>query len=198
MEIKKLNLYLFNKVSDFFKAGILIALVVLTVQESRTIAKVFPIPCRIEVASKVDKDKVAVERSLTYLGYATTSNDIVDGMVVGAKRLREYKVSSRVIKNPPLLVTALAHSESGMKLSAVSSKGYSGILQTPGRQTTKKYADVDVLHGCRILEEKLEDPQSKGDLRTALAMYKGGLNKQAFKQADEVLALYSKLKSIPV
>jgi soluble lytic murein transglycosylase-like protein len=94
----------------------------------------------------------------------------------------------------PKLIVALMKTESDFNENAVGPKNrtkirYKGILQTP---TTSNYTDVDILHGVRILEEKLKI--SNNDLPKALALYKGGDNKVARKQANEVLKIYKSLQ----
>jgi soluble lytic murein transglycosylase-like protein len=104
--------------------------------------------------------------------------------------------AAQAIRVQPEFVAVLIFTESRFNMRAVSSKGYKGLLQTP--MASKTYADVDVLYGCRILEEKMKDPRAKRngqvDMRTVLALYKGGYNKMAFKQADEVLTVYKRLQ----
>jgi len=95
----------------------------------------------------------------------------------------------------PKLITSLMKTESNFNTEALgppnrTSIRYKGLMQTP--TATFKFSDVDTLHGARILKEKLEITDQ--DLRKALALYKGGLNPVAFRQADQVLALYSNLQ----
>jgi soluble lytic murein transglycosylase-like protein len=103
--------------------------------------------------------------------------------------LAVHKASQSTGINPYLLV-ALTKTESRFNYSAKSPKNYKGLLQTPW--ASMKWADVDILHGARILEDKLRI--SKGNMEHALALYKGGDNKQAHKQAKEVLVVYRFLK----
>ena len=62
-------------------------------------------------------------------------------------------------------------------------------MQTP--IATKQWQDVDILIGCKILEEKIG--YAKGDIRLALALYKGGNNPMAKRQAEQVINLYRSL-----
>jgi len=62
-------------------------------------------------------------------------------------------------------------------------------MQTP--VATLEFSDVDTLHGARILKQKLEI--SNNNLRKALALYKGGNNPTAYRQADQVLSVYMNL-----
>lgn len=94
----------------------------------------------------------------------------------------------------PKLITALMYTESNFNKKAIGPENwtgirYKGLMQTP---TATYYSDVDTLHGSRILKEKLS--MANHDLRTALAMYKGGKNPMAFKQADEVLTVFRRLQ----
>lgn len=87
------------------------------------------------------------------------------------------------------LFVALMYTESSFKADAVSSKGYKGLLQTP--TATFKYAEVDVMHGAMILQDKLD--QTHGNLLDALALYKGGNNPAAKKYASQTYSLYVRL-----
>jgi hypothetical protein len=92
------------------------------------------------------------------------------------------------------LITSLMYTESNFKINAVGPQNwtnirYKGLMQTP---SATWFSDVDTLHGARILKQKLE--YTDNNLRVALACYKGGKNPTAFRQADQVLKLYSKLQ----
>ena len=89
----------------------------------------------------------------------------------------------------PELLVALMKTESGFNYQAVSSKGYKGLMQTPS--ATFKWASVDTLYGAEILKEKLK--YSNGDLKLALALYKGGNNELAHKYAKETMRIYKNL-----
>jgi soluble lytic murein transglycosylase-like protein len=89
----------------------------------------------------------------------------------------------------PELIVALMKTESEFNYKAISSKGYKGLMQTPW--ATFKWASVDTLHGAEILREKLR--YSRGDLKLALALYKGGNNEAARGYAIETFALYRSL-----
>jgi soluble lytic murein transglycosylase-like protein len=97
---------------------------------------------------------------------------------------------SKITKLNPTLIVALMYTESEFKYNAVSNKGYKGLMQTPW--ATKEYADVDILYGCRILNEKLLI--ADGDMLFALALYKGGNNPEAKKYARQTMNLYMKIK----
>jgi len=64
-----------------------------------------------------------------------------------------------------------------------------GLMQTPWAST--KWPDVDILLGVRILEEKLRI--ANNNLPLALALYKGGDNRLAHRQAGETLRIYQDL-----
>lgn len=95
--------------------------------------------------------------------------------------------------NPKILVS-LMYTESRFDHKAIGPKNrtnirYKGIMQTP---TATHFADVDVMHGAKILQEKLK--RSKGDVQLALAYYKGGNNPVAHKQAKQVMSIFYKLQ----
>ena len=89
----------------------------------------------------------------------------------------------------PELLVALMKTESEFDYKAVSNKGYKGLMQTPS--ATLKWASVDTLYGAEILKEKLK--YSNGDLKLALALYKGGDNELAHKYAKETIRIYKNL-----
>jgi hypothetical protein len=94
----------------------------------------------------------------------------------------------------PKLITALMKTESNFNKDALGPQNrtsirYKGLMQTP---SMSGFVDADVLHGVRILEQKLKS--TNYDVRKALALYKGGDNDVGRKQADTVLALYHKLQ----
>jgi len=97
------------------------------------------------------------------------------------------KVSNREIS--PALIVSLMDTESGFNKDAVSSRGYRGLMQTPW--ASAKWPDVDILLGVRILEEKLRI--ANNNLPFALALYKGGDNRLAHRQAGKTLRIYQDL-----
>jgi len=97
------------------------------------------------------------------------------------------ELASEQTKINSILLACLLQTESGFNPKAVSPKNYKGLMQTP--TATFKWSDVDILHGARILEEKLR--LTRGDIVLALALYKGGNNPMAKRQANQVLALYN-------
>jgi soluble lytic murein transglycosylase-like protein len=86
------------------------------------------------------------------------------------------------------LLICLMKTESNFNKHAISYKFYKGLMQTP---EYSGYIDIDILWGARILQEKLK--MTKYDLRKALALYKGGNNRLAWKQASEVLNLWKRV-----
>jgi len=103
---------------------------------------------------------------------------------------RSIKLASRETGIPELLIFSLMKTESSFRRNAVSKKNYKGLMQTP--KATFDYAEVDVLYGAMILKEKLR--LANNDLKLALALYKGGNNKLAHKQAAEVIEIYDSYK----
>lgn len=94
----------------------------------------------------------------------------------------------------PKLIIALMYTESGFNKNAIGPKNrtnirYKGLMQTPN---ATHFSDVDTLYGARILREKLKITNQ--DLREALALYKGGRNSLARRQADHVLKIYKQLQ----
>jgi hypothetical protein len=115
------------------------------------------------------------------------------------KKIPEYANSIYIAHQStgisPKLITSLMKTESNFNIDAIGPPNrtkirYKSLMQTP---TATWFSDVDTLHGARILKEKLEI--TNHDLRKALALYKGGDNPVAFRQADMVLALYQKLQN---
>ena len=90
-----------------------------------------------------------------------------------------------------VLLVCLLYTESNFDTTAKSKKGYLGIAQT--KPATMIYPEVDILHGAMVLKDKLRI--TNGDLLEALMLYKGGRNKEAKKQAKEVLILYDKVNT---
>jgi len=86
------------------------------------------------------------------------------------------------------LIICLMKTESNFNKHAISYKFYKGLMQTPGYSG---YIDIDILWGARILQEKLK--MTHYDLRKALALYKGGNNRLARRQASEVINLWKRV-----
>jgi soluble lytic murein transglycosylase-like protein len=103
---------------------------------------------------------------------------------------KAIKVSSVATGISELLLVCLMKTESEFVFNCTSPKAYKGLMQTP--KATMSDADLDTLIGAKILTEKLN--QAKGDISLALALYKGGNNKQAHQQAKAVLTLYAKVQ----
>lgn len=116
---------------------------------------------------------------------------VLNSLKCPEKKLKEVaqaiEIASKQTKLNPILLACLLQTESGFNQNAVSPKNYKGLMQTP--TATFKWTDVDILHGARILEEKLKI--TKGDITLALTLYKGGNNPVAKKQAHQVIALYN-------
>lgn len=142
---------------------------------------VYPIPVKIVESEKVDEKRIKMEKTLIRLGCpSSTTRQMAIAILEGSGK----------INVDPHLIAALIRTESDFDKSAVSSKGYKGLMQTP--VATKEWEDVDVLIGCKILEEKLK--YAKGDLQLALALYKGGNNPEAHRLAKKVIELYKEIK----
>ena len=103
-----------------------------------------------------------------------------------AKCVKIAKISSGFDEE---LIIALMKTESDFKTTAISVKHYKGLMQTPW--ASFEYPEVDTLYGVKILEEKLRS--TKGNLIKALALYKGGNNQVARREAKVTYELYKKL-----
>ena len=143
-------------------------------------------PCNVNIANGNEKSQqinLDIERKLSKLGYSKQK-------ISGLKNA--VKVASTETNISPSLLIAIEHTESQGNPHAISPKGYKGLMQTP--TATFEFMDVDMLHGARILQQKLQE--SHGDLITALALYKGGRSQQAYQQAAQCYNLYQKIKNI--
>ena len=149
-------------------------------EASRQLQTKLPIPFVIIEKSINDPRFNELKEVLLKLGCPSkNANKMTTAVLEGADK----------ISIDPKLIAALIRTESDFDKKAVSEKGYKGLMQTP--IATHQWEDVDVLIGCRILEEKIG--YAKGDIRLALALYKGGNNPMARKQAEQVITLYRSL-----
>jgi soluble lytic murein transglycosylase-like protein len=121
-----------------------------------------------------------IEKNLEYLGAPKSKVDDLTQAV---------KIASDSTNLKEELIVAIIKTESNFKNHAVSYKKYKGLMQTP--TATFIYSDVDVLHGARILKDKLRI--TNGNLLQALTLYKGGNNSIARRYAIETLDLYKDL-----
>lgn len=100
---------------------------------------------------------------------------------------------SAVVSNiDPLLWTCNIQCESEFKIAAKSKKGYQGLGQTPKAVGRTGYELADLTYAACVYQEKVKI--AKGDTKLAWALYKGGNNPAAKKEADKVFVLYRKLK----
>lgn len=188
---KQLLMEIFGSAWTAAKVVLVLCTFYLIVYTAQTYHGNLPIPVKMaDVTTAGSPGNTILTKALDHLKCPQDKrNAITEGVLKGAA----------TIGVDPILILALLYTESNFNLRAVSPKGYRGLMQTPS--ATMAYADVDILHGARILEEKMKSPAAKGvngkvDMRKALAMYKGGLNPAAFRYADETLALHRKLTSI--
>ncbi len=147
---------------------------------------IVPIPVKIEtpvseselIKSEIRKDLIALNAPINKI------SQITEAVYIAHKCTGiDYK-----------LIIALMKTESNFNENAIGPKNrtkirYKGLMQTP---TMSSFNDVDVLHGARILEQKLKI--ANNDLQLALALYKGGNNSIAHKQAKNVIEIYNSLK----
>ena len=129
-------------------------------------------------------EKIEVKQQTSQL------ENILSNLKCPTRKIKEVanalELASEQTNINPILLACLLQTESGFNPKAVSEKNYKGLMQT--ETATFKWADVDILHGARVLEEKLRI--AKGNIVLALALYKGGNNPMAKRQANQVLALY--------
>jgi len=92
----------------------------------------------------------------------------------------------------PLLWACNIQTESEFKITAVSKKGYKGLGQTPQAKMKTGYELADLTYAACVYQEKVRI--AEGDKKLAWALYKGGDNPAAKKEAEKVFALYHKLK----
>jgi hypothetical protein len=190
---KKLLLQVIGSAWTAVKVTIILAVFSCVVMMANTYKSHLPLPVKMNMTADkltVSQEVVQLTKALQYLNCPQHKiASIAEGILKGA----------RTIGVSPKLILALLFTESRFKLNAQSPKGYKGLMQTP--RASMEYADVDILYGCRILEEKMKSPAARGangriDMRKVIAMYKGGLNPAAFHYADEALALYKKLNTL--
>ncbi len=109
----------------------------------------------------------------------------------GEKILTAVAIASKQTGISQELLLSLMYSESSFNVKAVSSKNYQGLMQIPQKV---HYEDANTLIGAKILIEKLAI--AKGDMKTALILYKGWKvsDSKGQQKANSVLALAKKLK----
>lgn len=93
----------------------------------------------------------------------------------------------------PVLWACNIECESEYKITAKSKKGYKGLGQTPKAVMKTGYITADLTYASCVYKEKLSI--AKGNPKLALALYKGGNNPQAHKDAEKVFVLYHKIKN---
>jgi soluble lytic murein transglycosylase-like protein len=166
-----------NNIFSFLLAGVLIISISLQLTEiQKTI-----VPIRLKMYKvRLDRDSIIISKTLKDLGAP-------DEQIESLTESIRFVAYTTDVKEE--LIIALIKTESNFNLKARSSKNYQGLMQTPS--ATFVYADVDILHGTRILQDKLKF--ANGNLFLALCYYKGGDNPQARAYALETLNLYNKL-----
>jgi soluble lytic murein transglycosylase-like protein len=145
------------------------------------------------ITNATDPDKQEQQEILDSL-YLVKANK----QYVNDRLIRSVQMASKATNIRKELIVALLKTESEFNPRAISPKGYKGLMQTPS--ATFSYPEVDVMHGACILKDKLHD--SKGDLMSAMILYKGGGSNPSLpryhvakKQATETLNLYNYIKS---
>jgi len=122
--------------------------------------------------------------------------NVLNSLKCPIKKVKEVaqaiQLASEQTQINPILLACLLQTESDFNPMAISQKKYKGLMQTP--TATFKWIDVDILHGARVLEEKIKI--ANGNIVLALALYKGGDNPLAKKQANKVIALYNSRRNV--
>jgi len=131
------------------------------------------------VVSAEDPRLTEVKKALTLLGHDLSFAEPV-------------YVSAVAAKIDPLLWCANIQCESEFKRTAKSNKGYKGLGQTPKAAMKTGYDVADLTYAACVYQEKVRI--AKGDTRLAWALYKGGNNTAAKREATKVFALYEELK----
>jgi len=137
---------------------------------------------------------------INYKQYSLVTTQKEDKLVtllltMGAKKENVQKISNgiklaeQVTGVKPKMTVAIICSESEFNKNARSKKGYKGLMQTPVKTD---YEEVDILYGAMIFKEKLAI--ANGDVLKGLALYKGGDNPEAWKEARKTMALYNKIQ----
>lgn len=121
--------------------------------------------------------------SLTYifddLGVKKPNKEIIDWI---------YRTANATGYDPVFLAV-LIYTESSFNSEAISNKGYKSLTQTP--EALDKGL-LNILRGVQIFEEKMK--YAKGDVYKAVALYKGGDNTEARKQAKVMMNLFREYK----
>jgi len=143
-----------------------------------------------------DKIIIPINMNIAVMEDTTISKNL-ERLGAPKERINELssaiRLASRETNINENLILALMYTESSFNPNARSYGNggkYKGLMQTPTASFI--YADVDALHGARILKDKLRI--TDGRLLDALALYKGGRNKVAYRQAQETLNLYKLLE----
>ena len=143
----------------------------------------------VPVKLKMFKIEKEVSKDLVY--------QTLEDLYCPADRIDELAASVRFVAYTTdikeELIIAIMKTESNFNVKAIGPNtrygNYKGLMQTP--QATLVYTDVDILHGARILQDKLKF--ANGNLLLALSYYKGGNNPIAKTYAQETYDLYHKL-----
>jgi len=100
-------------------------------------------------------------------------------------------IASNVTNIDERIISTVVLKESNFRLTAVSNKGYKGLMQT--RIASMQYPEVDIMMGAKELQKWLI--YREGDLRYALASYNGGEipPKVSWKYADEIIRIVKSL-----
>jgi hypothetical protein len=136
----------------------------------------FPQP--LEIKEKEDYKITETKQALTLLG-----KDL--------KFAEPIVISARAGGIDPVFWACNIFCESEFKITAKSPKGYKGLAQTPKAVMKTGFEVADLTYGACVYKEKLT--VAKGNKRLAMALYKGGNNPQAIKDANKVFVLHEKI-----
>lgn len=120
-------------------------------------------------------------------------NGLCEAFGMNQKLAEAFYNAGMITEISPVLLASLAKTESNFDLHAKSyayPEKYKGIMQT---RNVDYDADIDVMRGAKHLQRDLKRVK---DLQLAIALYKGGDNPVAHKQARQVIELYKEKKQI--
>jgi len=140
--------------------------------------KIDQIGCIIE--SRFYRLQIEAEKALRALG---AKEEMIEELSKGVA------LASVATDIPASLLVVIIKEESSFNPKARNGN-CRGLMQTP---YFTGYVDVDILCGARILKTKLGE--TNGNLREALAMYKGGRNPVARRLADKTLKTFAWVKT---
>lgn len=111
------------------------------------------------------------------------------GIICSSNIINAFVTAEHITGINRYMLVALAVTESGIRGSISSSKGYKGIMQVPVWTVSD---EINIMTGAGILSKKIE--VAGGDILKAIALYKGyGISRKGLEKAETVLTLYRNL-----